>query len=523
MTVVNFDPGQQAFASNLAYGRFIDCLKLATEVLVEFRGTFADGSSATEIAIKDANGVVKSDCILEIPGNPFGLPQDSPLSFTPVGGGAAGPSSRIAAGEQADLIRAFSYGVKDSNGDFFPHFEVTGIAALSPEAFISIVTDITDGYARLVALLDDDTEITGSGASERIETGAGNDIVRSGDGDDFVFKWAPGDLSYFGGKGRDFLDLTPDRTADVAPFTQGMTLDLSKGTGETAYGGKLILKSVEVIQTGNSDDTILGSKRADEVESTGGSDTFRLKGGNDRVEVATGLGETTYDGGRGHDHLSVTTAGSGGYDPVKGFGIQRLDLRDSSRNKEDFATLSLKNVEDVEINMVRDFINLTVIGTGASETLTVNNFFARSGANTIRANGGNDTVLGGYGVDRIIGGNGRDTIRGRDGDDVIKGGRGADIINGGLGDDVMSGNARADVFVFEAGVAGGFGEDRITDFKPGKDRLDFTAVQGVAGLSDLGLDEDADGVTISAAQGGTLLLQGLRLGDIDAGDFLFSV
>ena len=53
----------------------------------------------------------------------------------------------------------------------------------------------------MVALLDDNTTVTGTSASEGIEVGAGNDIVNAGDGDDTVYKWKSGNLTFNGGAG----------------------------------------------------------------------------------------------------------------------------------------------------------------------------------------------------------------------------------------------------------------------------------------------------------------------------------
>jgi Ca2+-binding RTX toxin-like protein len=109
----------------------------------------------------------------------------------------------------------------------------------------------------------------------------------------------------------------------------------------------------------------------------------------------------------------------------------------------------------------------------------------------------NDTILTGAGTDEVNAGGGNDLINGGLGADVLNGNTGADRLIGGGGDDRMTGGAGADVFVF----AGTYGDDRISDFQNGIDRLDLT---GAYRITDAGRD--------------TLILQGdhsIRLVGID--------
>jgi Ca2+-binding RTX toxin-like protein len=64
------------------------------------------------------------------------------------------------------------------------------------------------------------------------------------------------------------------------------------------------------------------------------------------------------------------------------------------------------------------------------------------------------------------------SIYGLAGDDVILGGSGDDWIVGGKGSDVLTGNGGHDSFVFALGD----GQDQITDFVPGFDRVLFQGV-----------------------------------------------
>ena len=67
---------------------------------------------------------------------------------------------------------------------------------------------------------------------------------------------------------------------------------------------------------------------------------------------------------------------------------------------------------------------------------------------------------------------GDDKIVGSNYNDNLKGGDGNDTITGGLGFDVLSGGTGADLFVYKTTKEGG---DKITDFKSGTDKFEFSA------------------------------------------------
>jgi parallel beta-helix repeat protein len=87
---------------------------------------------------------------------------------------------------------------------------------------------------------------------------------------------------------------------------------------------------------------------------------------------------------------------------------------------------------------------------------------------TITALAGNDTIT-------TVGGN--DKIFGGAGNDVISTGAGNDMLQGGSNVDTMTGGAGADLFVFKSVAESKPGAgDLITDFAPGADKLDLSAI-----------------------------------------------
>ena len=89
--------------------------------------------------------------------------------------------------------------------------------------------------------------------------------------------------------------------------------------------------------------------------------------------------------------------------------------------------------------------------------------------------------------------------------------------DGASGDDTITGGA--DTFFFDLN----HGNDVVTNFTDGKDLIDLSAFSTISGFSDLTLTSDENGVTIdlTAHGGGTILLQGFDIDDLDASDFLF--
>lgn len=122
-----------------------------------------------------------------------------------------------------------------------------------------------------------------------------------------------------------------------------------------------------------------------------------------------------------------------------------------------------------------------------------------------------------HGRGRLAGGAGRDRLDGGSAEDTLLGGAGVDRLTGGPGADTLAGGAGADVFVF----ARGFGADRVTDFEPGVDRLDFSPQAGVDAIGDLRLRRIGTDVSVSDGEGGAILIEDVTVAEIRAGLFLF--
>ena len=164
----------------------------------------------------------------------------------------------------------------------------------------------------------------------------------------------------------------------------------------------------------------------------------------------------------------------------------------------------------------------TLTGTDSDDTIN-----GRHGKDTLNGRGGNDKIRGGFEDDTIHGGGGDDTIHGGHGNDFMDGGHGNDVIHGSFGDDAiyggngddrLTGGPGKDVFHFDEAN----GIDRIVDFRHRDDRIDVSRLP-VGGFENLNLKRVRGGVRIdlTGVGGGTVLLNGVTLADLNATHFVF--
>ncbi|QWG17272.1 VCBS domain-containing protein [Bradyrhizobium sediminis] len=127
-----------------------------------------------------------------------------------------------------------------------------------------------------------------------------------------------------------------------------------------------------------------------------------------------------------------------------------------------------------------------VYGTRGGETIAGGGndgqiIYAGAGHDTINGTGKSDLLYGGSGNDTMKGNDGDDTIYGGSGSDTINGNNGCDIIVGGYGADNLTGSNGDDRFVYLSVADSNAARfDTISDFKSGSDRIDLTALGGLA-------------------------------------------
>lgn len=288
-------------------------------------------------------------------------------------------------------------------------------------------------------------------------------------------------------------------TYDLSAYSTGVQIDLAPGgaslfsavqqanLGDGYYAAGNVYNALQyqddprsLIENaigGTGNDTIDGNDANNEILGKFGADTITGGGGNDRLYGQRS--DDRLEGGTGNDFLfggfgNDTLRGDDGKDILYG-GIGD-DL--------------LKGAQGTDY-LVGDVGDDTLEGGSGADTLYGNAgrdvLSGGSGGDWMHGGAGDDTLDGGPGSDTLLGGSGDDALLGGDGYDVLLGGAGNDTLSGGAQDDtliggsgadIMIGNVGADIFVFETvsdSVIGG-DEDVITDFEPGTDRLDLSAL-----------------------------------------------
>ena len=282
-----------------------------------------------------------------------------------------------------------------------------------------------------------------------------------------------------------------------------------------------------VILGGFSDETIIGANGADTLMGRGGDDL--LYGDSGKDVLIGGEGADTLDGGSGNDTVDYReSSGPVGLDmatPSNGSGEGRGDtLIDIEKVIGTEGNDTLRG-NDAENRLIGIEGNDVLWGRGADDVLK-----GKDGDDTLNGgddddqlegNSGNDLLQGGEGVDKLRGGSGDDTLEGGDGADKLRGGSDRDTIEGGAGDDNLGGGSQPDAFIF----VDGHGHDRIVDFNAfnAEEIIDLSGISTINDFDGLRAASKNTflGVKIETGDDSSILLQGVRLGMLDADEFIF--
>jgi Ca2+-binding RTX toxin-like protein len=298
--------------------------------------------------------------------------------------------------------------------------------------------------------------------------------------------------------------------------------DVFDGRGGSVTGNLLGSIGNDTLHGGDAADLISGGDDDDVVGGNGGDDSLIGDAGLDTI--MGGAGDDTIDGGNDNDRLF------GGADNdviIGGFGHDSLsgDLgNDSLLGDVGNDTLTGGNGND------------TLDGGGGADLLYGNmgddklSGGVNAFSDTLHGGSGDDTLDGGAGVDFLFGDAGNDSLNGGTNNDELSGGWGADTLiggggldtlNGGAGDDQLSGGANPDTFVF----APRDGNDTITDFTNGLDRMDVSAM-GFTSFANLSSSAaisafGTSSTLIDFENGHSILLEGFDVANLGASDFVF--
>ncbi len=422
-----------------------------------------------------------------------------------------------------------------------------------------------DGNDKIWGLAGMDT-LHGGDGDDRLYGGANSDVLYGNAGDDELHGGADEDWLY-GGAGADtfFLERTGNGNDIIYDFEDGRDrlafsetgiafADLEiRQSGPDAVvswdGGSVRLKDVDHTALTPEDfvfPAVVETSRDQDIRGTGNADT--LRGGHGKDAILGLGGDDTIDGGGGDDTLrggggDDTMTGGNGADTFilerTGNGDDRITDFEPGRDRMAFAEAGIAfgdlRIRQSDGDTVVSWAggSATLAGVRASTVTERDLSFPEAGTATViqdqelgghhsrdlQGGDGDDRLNGGFRNNTIHGGAGNDWINGAKGADRLDGGAGDDYVTGGLGDDVMTGGAGRDVFGLNRN--GGNGDDRITDFRQGQDRLAFMGLGPALGFDDLTITRSSDDAVVSWA-GGSVVLQGVRAAGLTAGDFIFT-
>ncbi len=279
----------------------------------------------------------------------------------------------------------------------------------------SVGFDVLIGIEGLVGSAFDDVLIGDAGAN-RIDAGAGNDIVQGSAGDDVLIGGAGADTLYYG-------DLTDAVQINLAAG------QVSAGT----QGGNDQVSGFENVILGAGNDLLIGDAADNYVEGRGGDDQLFGAAGNDYL--FGGIGADQLFGGDGNDLLD---GGTGADFLNGGTGDDIYVINDAGDQISEFGG----GGNDI----VRSSISYT-LGTDL-ENLTLTGIASIDGT----GNDANNVIIGNAGRNTLSGGAGNDTIITVTGLAAVAPGGGFDRVDGGSGNDLLRlGGAQSDYHVLSSG------------------------------------------------------------------------
>lgn len=335
------------------------------------------------------------------------------------------------------------------------------------------------------------SDLRGGAGTDTLTGGTDNDTLNGGAGKDNITGLAGDDIIVITGNEAEYDDIDGGANTDAIQVTGSSAVTLNEfnyagGNGVNNienwlgnnkgvignifnntfdFSGLNSANEIGFIDGGDGNDTITGTKFADDLRGGNGVDSLTGGDGNDTLTGGTGV--DTIRGGNGADTIVIANNDGVSDDFKGGADNDTLSLTTAS-----VALLGLDaSTQELELLVGK---STSIVGTAGINTFDLRGFTSVTGIKSIDGGGGNDTIYGAN-LDSVV-----DDLRGNSGDDTLIGGKGNDKLTGGSG---------TDTFVF---TSTDFGKDTITDFGSGFDVLDFT-----------GTFADDDAVFDAAAQVGT--------------------
>ena len=262
---------------------------------------------------------------------------------------------------------------------------------------------------------DDAANILFDGGSNTLDGQGGNDLLFGFDGDDNL-NGGLGNDTLFGGEGNDTLMYQNDAANDK--FYGGNDSDwvVYNGTENVSISlNNAKFVSVENIQSGSGNDTLIALSGNSMIKAGDGNDTLTANGG-DTLYGETGNDIFIFSG----SNNVIADASMSDIIQIAGSDITTMFTRTGN---------DLKIVDGVNNLTVQNWFSGNIAGAirvGGPSGLLYNtisnddaNILFATGSNTLAGQGGNDLLFGFDGNDSLNGGLGNDTLFGGDGNDTL--------------------------------------------------------------------------------------------------------
>ncbi len=437
-----------AFADGAAWSRAkLGSLTRPTDPAASAGNDFLKGTAADDVL----NGLSGNDVLVGLAGNDaldggagddilIGDEGDDLLI-------AGGGTDWLEGGAGSDTA-SFSSETADLNIDLM----VGGV--MRDETYIATLLEMENAIGG-----DGNDTINGNALANRLDGGAGNDVLRGGAGDVLIggagadeYQFTSGAMTVLGEQAEDVLRLNYIDASQVSVLRNGndATILVHQYGGSDELGRILLVdqfgasgKGVKEIQIApggsydtspviwnaatllanavaagtSGDDNLIGSNANNVIDGLAGNDTIAGRGGDDTLYGGMGddtllgeIGKDTLDGGAGNDVLdggvdSDTMTGGAGNDTY--FVDNAGDVIVENSN-EGIDTVNSSVTHTLGANVE----NLNLTGTtainGTGNTLD-NGLIGNSANNTLTGGAGNDTLDGGAGADTMVGGTGNDS------------------------------------------------------------------------------------------------------------------
>lgn len=308
----------------------------------------------------------------------------------------------------------------------------------------------------------DDT-INGAWREDRLDGGAGDDLLRGAeDSDTYVFGRGYGHDTVY-----DTANLLQDSDTDVIEFKAGVApsdIVFERSGASTDFTLRIAGTEDRItLQNQNFFSNVGGYvNQIEEVHFSDGTvwtaqflrDEFIRRSETSGADTINGFsGAETLDGGAGDDLLA---GGDGG-------DVYKFDLGDGHDTiSESVGLVTLDNPDQVQFGAAitraatsfhRIGDDLQITFAGSSDTLTVSHQFSSTHFNTVESfKFADGTVLTDADIDRLV-------LVSTPGADTLIGTAAHDTLDGGAGDDYLEGGAGADTYRFDAG----YGHDIIRE------------------------------------------------------------